>query len=420
MSRIGVAVVGTGFFGSGLLRRLEILGEFEPRLAANRTLERALVAFKRAGVDAEKVLVTNDPVQAQAALDAGRYVATTDLQLASQLRGIDVVAESTGDLLVGAEVALGAIRAGKHLVAANSDVHATVGPILKVLADRAGVIYTDIDGDEPGLLKNLYDHCTRMGLDIVVAGNCKGVLKRYATPLTQAAYATEYGLQPWLATAAADGTKLNLELTVFANATGMTPATRGMHGPAIDMEHLVETCERLDLLDGGRYVDYQLGGRGVFAIVKSDDPAVKSDFRYLKLGDGPYYLFHEQRVMIHYQAPGSISRAVRLHEATVTPDGAPVAETIAFAKRDLEAGQHLDGMGGFDTYGLIVPADDAAHDRLLPVGIAQYARLVRAIRKDEPITYDAVEFDTDNLALDLRRQQDSRFLGVAAATLTSV
>jgi predicted homoserine dehydrogenase-like protein len=356
------------------------------------------------------LVVTDDAESAQSALEAGKYVVMRDFTHCARLRGIDVVAEATGDLLIGAEVALSAITVGKHVVAANSDVQATVGPLLGTLARRAGAVYTDVDGDEPGLLKQLYDACTRMGLDVVVAGNCKGVLKRHATPATQAAFAAAHGLQPWLATAAADGTKLNLELNVVANAVGFPPAIRGMHGPATALEDVVEHYKELGLLDGGHYVDYVLGGRGIFAIVKSDDPEVQNDFRYLKMGEGPFYLFHEPRVLIHYQAPLTILRAVRHGQATVSPrEGRPVADTIAVAKRDLRAGQTLDGVRGFDTYGLIEPADQAAAEQRLPIGIAQYARLRNPIRKNASIGLDDVEFDTDNLALRLRREQDSLF-----------
>jgi predicted homoserine dehydrogenase-like protein len=257
---------------------------------------------------------------------------------------------------------------------------------------------------------------------VAVAGNGKGVLKRYATPATQAAFATEYGLQPWLATAAADGTKLNLEMTVAANAIGMVPAVRGMHGPAVDLDNLLEEYARLDLFDGGRYVDYVLGGRGVFVVVHSDDPQVRTDFRYLKLGDGPYYLLHRSAVLIHYEAPRTIARAARRHEATVAPLGPPFAETVAFAKRDLDPGQRLDGIGGFDSYGLIVAADETARERLLPVGITQYARLRRPVRKDMPIRYDDVDLEGENLALQLRREQDAHFgsMGERPLTIASV
>jgi predicted homoserine dehydrogenase-like protein len=414
--RITVAVIGTGYFGSGLLRRLVSLDAFAPRIAANRTVERAVAAFGRSGIAADRVIVTDDVVRAQAAIDDALYVATSNLRLPSELGGIDIVVEATGDLLIGADVAVRTIRGGKHFLAANSDVQATIGPILKHAADRAGVIYSDIDGDEPGLLKKLYDDCVDMGLEVVLAGNGKGVLKRYATPATQAAFAAAHGLQPWLATAAADGTKLNFELTVFANATGFSPAVPGMYGPATGLDHAVEEYLRLGLLDGGHHIDYVLGGRGVFVVVKSEDPEVLSDFRYLKLGDGPYYVFHRPDVLIHYQATRSIVRAVRLGEATVAPLGKPVAETVAFAKRDLIAGQFLDGVGGFDTYGLVMRADEAASEGLLPIGLAQFARLRRSIRRDQPLPVDAVEFEVDNLALELRREQDRFYATGLSAT----
>jgi predicted homoserine dehydrogenase-like protein len=189
-----------------------------------------------------------------------------------------------------------------------------------------------------------------------------------------------------------------------------------MHGPVSSPEHLIEDLARAGLLEGGPYVDYAHGlGSGVFAVVRSDDPEVRGDFRYLKMGEGPYYVFHRPLVLIHYQAPRSILRAVERHKATVAPRGAPVAETIAFAKRDLDAGQQLDGIGGFDTYGMIVRAEEAAAERLLPVGLAHYARLSRPVRKDEPIGYGDVEFETDNLALELRRRQESFFRTPRAA-----
>jgi len=416
---IRVAVVGTGYFGSGLLRRLALLDGFLPAVAANRTLERALASFARAGVDLDRVVVARDEREAQAALDAGRHVATSNLLLPAALNGIDVIAESTGDVLVGSEVAVAGIRGGKHVVAANPETQATVGPILRLLADEAGVVYTDVDGDEPGLLMDLVDYCARMGLEVVLAGNCKGVLKRYATPETQAGFAAEYGLKPWIATAAADGTKLNFELTVVANATGFTPTTRGMLGPSTTPEQLASDFERLGVLQSGPHVDYAHGlGSGVFAIVRSDDVEVQSDFRYLKMGNGPYYAFLRPLVLIHYLAPQSIRRAARLGEATVAPGRAvPIADTIAVAKRDLTSGQRLDGIGGFDTYGVIERADNVQRNGWLPIGIAQYARLRRAIRKDEPIGYQDIEVETDNLALQLRRKQDAL---AAFASVTEV
>src|SRR5262249_13854113 len=153
---------------AGLLRRLAAVNGLVPRVAANRTLARLLAAFDAAGIDRNQILVTDDIEQAQAAVEADRYVASTDLLLPSALAGIDVIAEATGDLLIGTHVAYSALTAGKHVVAANSDVQATVGPMLKAVADQHRVVYTDIEGDEPGLLNNLIDYCRDMALEVVV------------------------------------------------------------------------------------------------------------------------------------------------------------------------------------------------------------------------------------------------------------
>jgi predicted homoserine dehydrogenase-like protein len=406
---IRVAIVGAGYFGAGLTRVLAGRSDCVPVLVANRTLERAVAALRAAGRSPDAIVVTRDAGAAGAAIHAGRAVASDDLLLATRLAEIEVVAETTGDVLVGATVAQAAFAAGQHVVAANPEAQATLGPMLKILADRAGVVYSDVDGDEPGLLARLIVSVQEMGLEVVVAGNCKGVLKRRATPASQAAFAFEHGLRPWIASAAADGTKLNLELTVVANATGLAPRVQGMHGPRTSPERLLDDLERTGLLDGGHYVDYVLGlGGGVFVVAVSHDPVVQRDLRYLKLGDGPYYLFHDPRVLIHYTAPRSLIDAVRHGAATVAPRGEPVAETIAFAKQDLQPSAELDGIGGFDCYGLIVTAERAQRERLLPIGLAAYARLRWPVNQDEPIGLDQVEL-TSNLATQLWQQQCELF-----------
>lgn len=405
---IRIAVIGTGFFGAGLVRRIAAIRGLLPAVAANRTPDRAVEAFLAAGIDRATICRCDDLVSAQAALDEGRYVATGILDLPAQLAGIDVVMESTGDVLVGATLALDAIRHRKHFVAANVETQATVGAVLKTLADEAGVVYSDVAGDEPGMLKALHTSCVGLGFTPLVAGNGKGILKRYATPTTQAAFAQAHGLQPWIATAAADGTKLNFEMATVANATGMPPAVRGMYGPATSQQTLLADFARRGLFDQGPIVDYALGDmRGAFVIVHSDDPQFRNEFRYLKMGDGPYYLFQNPYVLVHYEAPLSAARAALYGSATIAPDGAPVADVATYAKRSLRAGERLDGIGGEHAYGLIVRSDEARRDGLLPIGLSSYARLIRDIPADQPITNADIVFEEDNAVLALRRQQDA-------------
>jgi predicted homoserine dehydrogenase-like protein len=412
---VRVAVVGTGYFGTAVVRQMARMPGLVPAVAANRTLERAVAALCSAGVDPSAIQVCDDPRSARIALDEGRYVATRSLTMPAHIDGIDVVMEATGDVLVGAEIALASIRQRKHVVAANTEVQATVGQILRAEADDAGVVYSDVDGDQPGILKGLYDYCSSIGLTPVVAGNCKGVMKRYATPETQAAFAQAYGLKPWLATSAADGTKLNFEMAVLANATGMRPARTGMVGPQTSLDTVLDDFEAHRLLSQGPIIEYTLGiPRGVFLIVHSDDPVDHRELRYCRMGDGPSYLFYRAHVLIHYEAPLSAAEAALYHAATISPEGAPVAEVVTFAKRDLRAGQRLDGIGGFDCYGLTAPADTSRADGLLPMGLAAYARLTHDVAKDEPIVKDAVVFEDENLVLRLRRQQDAMFASAGA------
>src|SRR5207248_10651064 len=130
--------------------------------------------------------------------------------------------------------------------------------------------------------------------------------------------------------------------------------------------------------------------------LRSADPHVPHDLRYLKMGDGPHYLFHRPYVLVHYEAPLSVAEAALYQTATIAPDGPPVAEVGTFAKQDLKAGERLDGIGGFHCYGLITRADEAHVDGLLPIGLASYARLTREIAKDQAIRRDAVEFEEDS------------------------
>src|SRR5215207_3133821 len=123
--RVRVAVVGTGFFGGGLVRRIARIPGLVTAVAANRTLERAVAALAAAGVDRAAIRVCDDPQSAQAAIDAGCSVATSVLDLPSHVPGVDVVMEATGDVLVGTSIALAAIQCGNHIVAATPETQAT-------------------------------------------------------------------------------------------------------------------------------------------------------------------------------------------------------------------------------------------------------------------------------------------------------
>lgn len=411
---IRVGLVGAGYIGAGVAHQiLSHVPGMTVAAVSNRTVARAEAAYARGGVT--EVVHARSMTDLNHAVEHGRAVVTDDPALLCRADGIDAIIEATGEIEFGAHVAVEAIQHGKHLVLMNAELDATVGPILKVKADRQGVIVTTTDGDQPGEVMNLLRFVKSIGVRPVVAGNIKGLLDPYRTPETQRAFAEAHGQGTKMITSFADGTKLAMEMAVVANATGFGVGQRGMHGPTCD--HAQEAAGRFpellpeDVLQNG-IVDYVLGaepGPGVFVVGYDDDPQRRPYMEYFKMGEGPYYVFYVPYHLPHLEAPLTVARAVDFADAAAAPAGAPVCEVIALAKRDLTAGETLDGIGGFLTYGVIDNTDTCRAENLLPMGLADGAELVRDIPKDQPLTFDDVHFPADGLAESLWHEQHTLF-----------
>jgi len=165
-------------------------------------------------------------------------------------------------------------------------------------------------------------------------------------------------------------------------------------------------------------VDYALGAApytGAFVIVHEDSPLKKAQLAYYKLGDCPFYVFYTPFHLPYAQIAATIGRVVVHRDATVAPLAGPVCEVVTLAKRDLRAGEILDGIGGFCTYGLIDNAANARAGKALPIGLSEGRKLLRDISKDSVISLDDVELGRDGLADQLWREQFGRW-PVAALT----
>jgi len=314
----------------------------------------------------------------------------------------------------GARVVTEAIANRKHVLLVNAELDATVGPILKVLADRAGVVITNADGDEPAVAMNMFRFVRTIGYRPVLAGNVKGFLDHHRNPDTQKGFADAHGQRPFMVTSFADGTKLSLEATTLANATGFKVARPGMEGRRLGhVRDLLALYDPKELLDQP-VVEYVLGaepGSGAFVVGYNDDPQLMPYMSYFKFGEGPLYMFYRPFHLTHLEAPLSVARAVLFGDAAIAPAGGPVCEVGTIAKRDLEAGEELDGIGGFDCYGLIDNIENARRDDALPIGLAAGARLTRAVAKDQPIRNADVTLPAGRLVDDLRAQQAAHFGG---------
>ena len=150
---------------------------------------------------------------------------------------------------------------------------------------------------------------------------------------------------------------------------------------------------------------------GVFIIVSSTLPEVHSEMQYLSMGPGPNYVLYRPYHLCSLETPLSAVKAVLENQATIVPLGVPVSETITVAKKDLMAGQPLDGIGGYTVYGTIERYDISKEIGALPLGLVNKNTLLKKnVNKGDIITYDMVDLDADSLIVQLRKIQDRFFI----------
>ncbi len=155
-------------------------------------------------------------------------------------------------------------------------------------------------------------------------------------------------------------------------------------------------------------VDYLVGAEpapGVFVLGHHDHPVQKAYLDLYKLGPGPLYVFYRPYHLCHFEVPSTLARAVLFGDATIAPLDRPRVDVVATAKRDLHAGELLDGIGFYMTYGLAENADAATEEGLLPMGVAEGCRLKRDLPKDQVLTYADVELPDGRQCDELRAEQ---------------
>jgi predicted homoserine dehydrogenase-like protein len=410
---IRVGLWGAGEMAQGMVNQImRYTPGMEVSVIANRTLSKAHQAYTYTGHAAREC---SSRAELQACLDAGQLAVTDRAELLCEVEGLDVLVECTGTIHFSAELIMKAIEWKRNVLLFSPELDATVGPLLKVYADQAGVLLSGSSGDQPGCIMDLFRFVKGMGLTPLLCGNIKGLQDYYRNPTTQAGFAAQWHLTPEMVTCFADGTKISIEQACVANATGMGVARRGMIGhrnPDGHVDDMTSWYDIEELKRLGGIVDYVVGpkpGPGVFVYATTDDPKSKHYLAYGKLGPGPLYSFYQPYHLIYAEIPHSIARLVLLQDVTMAPLAGPVVEVITLAKTPLAAGHTLDGLGGYDTYGQCENAETARRENLLPVGLAEGCTLRRAVPRDTPLTFDDVILPPDNLVQRLWREQFARF-----------
>jgi predicted homoserine dehydrogenase-like protein len=416
---VRVGLIGTGQMGMDVIAETKMMKGLEVVAAADISAERARHGFEVGLIEGEMVEV-NSAEEADAAVRAGKRVVSGDYSIITEMKTVDVMLESTGVPEIGTKAALMSACNGQHLTMMNVEADITVGPILHWYARQKGVIYALAAGDEPAACKELYDFATALGFTIVAAGKGKNnPLDRHATPedpkiIADAARRSD--LNPFMLVEFIDGSKTMIEMAAVSNATGLVVDVRGMHGPDTnrdELHHAFALKKDGGILNQMGVVDFGVGkvAPGVFLIVHTDHPRLRGAMVLRDMGDGPYYTLFRPFHLCSIEVPLTCALQVIRGQANMVPLDHLVSEVFAVAKRDLQPGDVLDGIGGTTFYSLIDAYEVAQKERLLPVGLAKSARVTRTIKIDEPITLDDVELHEPSTILSLRKMQDDWMAG---------
>lgn len=389
---VKIGIVGIGAMGKGLVYQSSITPGIDFVAVADRKIERCVDCLTWLGVNYR---IVSNPPEMKAAISAGIVAVCEDGRLIAECAMIDAMVDATSAIGEAGETAVVALRNGKHLVLMNSEVDLIFGPYLAKLAEECDVVYTSCDGDQYGVIKRLIDEIRYWGFDLVMAGNIKGFLDRYANPTSIIAEADKRNLDYRMCASYTDGTKLNIEMALLANAFDLSPVIPGMTGPRTS-----HVQDAVDLFDYDTlwnrkqpFVDYILGaepGGGVFVVGYNGNRYQQDMMAYYKMGKGPYYIFYRPYHLCHVESMKCIEDAVRKRESLMKPTFGFRTNVYAYAKKDLRQGEILDGIGGYTCYGLI---ENYTDNKGIPICLAESVVLRRDINKDEKLNFSDIDYD---------------------------
>ncbi|MFK7867674.1 MAG: NAD(P)H-dependent oxidoreductase [Roseobacter sp.] len=401
---VRVGLIGAGKFGSMFLSQVPTITGLEVTAIADLDPERARAACRSVGWTDERIAATTF-------LEDGGSLAARD--------DVDVVIEATGHPRAGVAHAQAAFAHGKHVVMVNVEADVLVGPALAQQARTAGVVYSMAYGDQPALVAEMVDWARATGFEVAAAGKGTKYLPAYhhVTPgdvwdhygLTPEAAKTA-GMNPQMFNSFLDGTKSAIEMTAIANACGLNIPHDGLGFPPCgvdDLAHIlrpravggqleadgmVETISSLER--DGRPVFRDLRW-GVYVVLKAPNDYAAACFQQYGLptdDTGRYASMYKPFHLIGLELSVSVLSAALRGEAT--GQSQLMRGTVAsVAKRDLKAGEVLDGEGGYTVYGKALPVS-AARDAL-PIGLAHGVPLTRDVRAGEQVCMADVTLSDD-------------------------
>jgi predicted homoserine dehydrogenase-like protein len=415
---VRVALIGAGKFGSMFLAQVPHTPGVEVTAIVDLDPERAREACRTVGWDADRIAATQFTKDASAAL----------------ARPVEVVIEATGHPAAGIRHARAAIGAGKHIVMVNVEADVLAGPLLAEEARVAGVVYSLAYGDQPALTAEMVDWARASGFRVVAAGKGTKYLPLYhgVTPADvwshygmTAAEAQSAGMNPQMFNSFLDGTKSAIEMAAIANATGLDVPADGLAFPPCgvdDLPHVMRPREQGGALDRAGMVEVvsslERDGRpvfrdlrwGVYVVIEAPNDYAADCFKQYGLktdASGRYAAMYKPYHLIGLELNISVLSAALRNE----PTGAPSdfrGDVAAVAKRDLRAGEMLDGEGGYTVWGKLMPAAASLAAGALPIGLAHRVKLKADVAKGAVVRWSDVEIDEAEDAVATRRAMEAK------------
>ncbi len=434
---IRVGLIGAGKFGSMYLAQVPRTPGVHLVGIADLSPDAARANLARVGWSPERTQATT----LDAALRDGRTHVGDDWRALVRHPALDVIVECTGAPVAAVDHCLEAFAQHKHVVNVTVEADAFCGPLLARRAAEAGVVYSLAFGDQPALICDLVDWARTCGFPVVAAGRGHKWLPHFcrSTPETVWGHygltpeqAARGGLNPKMFNSFLDGSKPSIECTAVANATGLAVPSNGLlyppasvadipfvtrprsEGGVLERTGMVEVISSLEA--DGRPIPYDIR-MGVWVTVEAETDYIKHCFEEYNAHTDPsgrYFTLYKRWHLIGLEVGVSVASVALRGEPTGVA-GAWQADVVATAKRDLRAGEVLDGEGGYTVWGKLLPAATSQAIGGLPLGLAHQVTLKRPVAQGQSLTWDDVAIDTTSRAYALRREMEHLFTRVAPA-----
>ena len=428
---IRVGLIGAGKFGSMYLAQIPRTPGVHLVGIADLSPDGARTNLSRVGWEAQRMQAAS----LDAAVKAGTTHIGEDWRALVSHPAIDVIVECTGHPIAAVDHCLEAFAHGKHVVNVTVEADAFCGPLLAHKAAQAGVVYSLAFGDQPALICDLVDWARTCGFPVVAAGRGHKWLPHFnqSTPDTvwgnyglTPEQALRGGLNPKMFNSFLDGSKPSIESSAVSNATGLGVPSNGLlyppasvedipfvtrpmsEGGVLERKGMVEVISSLEA--NGRKIPYDIR-MGVWVTVEAETDYIKNCFEEYNAHTDPsgrYFTLYKRWHLIGLEVGMSVASVALRGEPTGVATGWN-ADVVATAKRDLQAGEILDGEGGYTVWGKLLPAETSRKIGGLPLGLAHDIKLLRPVRQGQSLCWDDVAIDTSTRAYQLRREMENHF-----------